>query len=141
LGSGTENDTMLRFTPSQHNAIDLTEANTSGMMQLVGGRRTRLSTLLNDPSAFAAGAKAAANIRAKIREMRDERGIELGFLAAGIASWTETTDAGAETFTAPLMLIPVSLRTRADTNDYEIQLAGTAGLNPALARQLRSGHG
>lgn len=141
LGTGTENDTMLRFTPSQHNSIDLTESNTSGMMQLLGGRRTRLSTLVNEAGAFEAGAKAAANIRAKIREMREERGIEVGFLAAGIASWTETTDAGTEQFTAPVMLIPISLRTRADTHDYELQLAGTAQLNRALTRHLKSIHG
>lgn len=140
LGTGTENDTMLRFTPSQHNAIDLTEANASGMMQLLGGRRTRLSTLLNDPEAFGTGSKAAANIRAKIRELSEERGIDVGFLAAGIASWTERTDAGAEAFTAPVMLIPISLRTREDSNDYEVQLTGSAGLNPALVRHFRNTH-
>ncbi|WP_150462681.1 DUF4011 domain-containing protein [Nesterenkonia ebinurensis] len=144
-GTGTENDTMLRFTPSQHNSIDLTEANSSGIMQLFGGRRTRLSTLLNDPSVFDPGAKAAANIRAKIRELSEERGIEVGYLAAGIASWTETTGAGTESFTAPVMLIPVSLRHRSEarsaTTDYELQFTGPAGLNPALARHLAQTHG
>ncbi|WP_300342143.1 DUF4011 domain-containing protein [Nesterenkonia sp.] len=141
LGTGTENDTMLRFTPSQHNAIDLTEANASGLMQLLGGRRTRLSTLLNEPGAFEAGARAAANIRAKVREMREERGIEVGYLAAGIASWTETSDAGSSVYTAPLMLIPISLRTRSDTYDYELQFTAAAGLNPALQRHLSTHHG
>lgn len=141
LGTGTENDTMLRFTPSQHNAIDLTEANASGMMQLLGGRRTRLSTLLNDAAAFEPGARAAANIRSKIREMREERGIEVGFLAAGIASWSESTEAGTEPFTAPVMLIPISLRTRTDTHDFEIQLAAPARLNRALIRHLETVHG
>lgn len=140
LGTGTENDTMLRFTPSQHNAIDLTEANNSGLMQLLGGRRTRLSTLLNDSSAFDPAAKAASRIRQKIREMRDDRGIEVGFLAAGIASWTEHTDAGAETFTAPVMLVPISLRSREDTFDFELQFSDTARLNPALARHLDQVH-
>lgn len=141
LGTGTENDTMLRFTPSQHNAIDLTEANASGLMQMLGGRRTRLSTLLNEPAAFETGAKAAAAIRSTIRDMREDRGIEVGFLAAGIASWSETTEAGEERFTAPVMLLPISLRTRADTQDFELQLEGHAGLNPALARHMRRHHG
>ncbi len=144
-GTGTENDTMLRFTPSQHNSIDLTEANSSGIMQLFGGRRTRLSTLLNDPSSFAPGAKAAANIRAKTRELSEERGIEVGYLAAGIASWTETTGAGTESFTAPVMLIPISLRHRTEprsaATDYELQFTGPAGLNPALARHFAQTHG
>ena len=147
LGTGTENDTMLRFTPSQHNAIDLTEANSSGLMQLLAGRRTRLSTLLNEPSSFEPGAKAAAHIRSKVREMREDRGIEVGFLGAGIASWTEHTSAGAESFTAPVMLIPISLRQRSEkphagtSSDYEIQFTAPARLNPALARHLASAHG
>ncbi|NLS08929.1 DUF4011 domain-containing protein [Nesterenkonia sp. MY13] len=145
-GTGTENDTMLRFTPSQHNAIDLTEANASGLMQLLGGRRTRLSTLLNNPSVFDPAAKAAGNIRTKIREMREERGIEVGCLAAGIASWSETTDAGTESFTAPVMLVPIALRSRAEATsvgntDYELQFTAPAQLNPALARHLKQRHG
>ncbi|WP_022873515.1 DUF4011 domain-containing protein [Nesterenkonia alba] len=140
LGTGTENDTMLRFTPSQHNAVDLTDANASGLMQLLAGRRTRLSTLLNDPGVFTTGAKAASNIRAKIREMREDRGIDVGYLAAGIASWTETTAAGTESFTAPVMLVPISVRTRADTNDYELQFTAAAKLNPALARHMAETH-
>lgn len=142
LGSGTENDTMLRFTPSQHNAIDLTEGNTSGIMQLFAGRRTRLSTLLNDPGAFSTGRKAAQGIRPKIREMAEERGIDVGFLAAGIASWTETAESGGtEQFTAPVMLVPVSLRPREENDDYEIQFTGPARLNPALSRHMLAQHG
>lgn len=144
-GTGTENDTLLRFTPSQHNSIDLTEANTSGLMQLLGGRRTRLSTLLNEAHTFDPGAKAAANIRAKIREMHEERGIEVGYLAAGIASWTEATPAGTDSFTAPVMLVPISLRsrsgTRAGSSDYELQFTSAAKLNPALIRHLEQNHG
>lgn len=141
LHSGTENDTMLRFTPSQHNAVDLTESNSSGLMQLLAGRRTRLSTLLNESGAFAAGREAARGIRAKVREMAEERGIDVGFLAAGIASWTETTDAGAEQFTAPVMLVPITLRPRPDNDDYEIQFSASARLNPALARHMDRRHG
>ncbi|GAB3194170.1 DUF4011 domain-containing protein [Nesterenkonia suensis] len=139
--SGTENDTMLRFTPSQHNAIDLTEANSSGLMQLLAGRRTRLSTLLNESGAYSAGREAARRIRTKIREMAEERGIDVGFLAAGIASWTETTDAGDEQFTAPVMLVPVALRPRSEHDDYEVQFTAPARLNPALARHMLSRHG
>ena len=143
LGTGTENDTMLRFTPSQHNAIDLTEGNTSGIMQLFAGRRTRLSTLLNEAGAFSAGRQAAQGIRAKTREMSEERGIDVGFLAAGIASWTEASPSGgSEQFTAPVMLVPISLRPREESNDdYEIQFTGPARLNTALSRHMLAHHG
>ncbi|GAA1146104.1 DUF4011 domain-containing protein [Nesterenkonia lutea] len=147
VGSGTENDTMLRFAPSQHNAIDLTDANSSGMMQLMAGRKTRLSTLLNDPSAFNVGKQAAQGIRAKIREMSEERGIDVGFLAAGVASWTEDAGSGpsgerfTEDFTAPVMLVPITLRPREDgSGDFEIQFSAPARLNPALIRHLAARH-
>ena len=141
LDSGTENDTMLRFTPSQHNAIDLTEANSSGLMQLLAGRKTRLSTLLNESGTFPLGREAARGIRSKIREMSEDRGIDVGFMAAGIASWTETTEAGAQQFTAPVMLVPVTLRPRPDDDDDEVQFNGSARLNPALARHMQTYHG
>ena len=144
-GSGTENDTMLRFTPSQQNAIDLTEANSSGLMQLLAGRRTRLSTLLNEPAAFAVGSQAARGIRAKVREMADERGIEVGYLAAGVASWAETVETGsgsfAEQFTAPVMLVPISVRAWPENDDFEMQFTAPARLNPALARHMLQHHG
>ncbi|MCH8572131.1 DUF4011 domain-containing protein [Nesterenkonia sp. AY15] len=148
MGSGTENDTMLRFSPNQHNAIDLTDANSSGMMQLMAGRKTRLSTLLNDQNAFTIGKHAAQGIRAKTREMSEERGIDVGFLAAGVVSWTE--DAGqassgeqfTEDFTAPIMLVPITLRPREDgSGDFEIQFSAAARLNPALIRHLAARHG
>lgn len=141
LGSGTENDTMLKFTPSQHNAIDLTDANSSGLMQLLTGRKTRLSTLLHEASAYATGKTAAQGIRAKIREMSEDRGIDVGFLAAGVASWTEMTAAGSEQFTAPVMLVPISLRPRAGSEDFELQFTGGARLNPALVRHMADSHG
>lgn len=141
LDAGADNDTMLRFTPSRHNAVDLTDANSSGQMQLFAGRRTRLSTLLIEDAAFATGREAVAAIRAKVREMSEERGIDVGHLAAGVAGWTEETAAGVEQFTAPVMLVPVSLRPRPDGDDFEVQFTAPARLNPALARHLADRHG
>lgn len=141
LGGDTDNDSLLRFTPSAHASIDLTEANSSGLMQLMAGRRTRLSTMLIDATAFETARTAAHGIRTKIRELAEERGIDAGHLAVGVASWSETTAAGVEQFTAPLMLVPVSLRRRAESPDFEVQFTDTARLNPALARHMAQRHG
>ncbi|MDO5493302.1 MAG: DUF4011 domain-containing protein [Nesterenkonia sp.] len=140
LGAGAENDSLLRFTPSKHSAIDLTEANSSGLMQLMAGRKTRLSTMLIDAAAFETARTAAYGIRTKIRELSEERGIDAGHLAVGVASWSETTAAGVEQFTAPLMLVPVTIRRRTESDDFEVQFAGTARLNPALARHMAQRH-
>ena len=75
LGSGAENDTMLRFAPSAANSIDLTEANSSGVSQLLLGRRTRLSTLLPAGPVLDAAHEVSLGLRAKVRELAEERGI------------------------------------------------------------------
>ncbi|OOL27940.1 hypothetical protein GQ85_35515, partial [Rhodococcus rhodochrous] len=78
LGSGAENDTMLRFAPSAANSIDLTEANSSGVSQLLLGRRTRLSTLLPAGPELDAAHEVSLGLRAKVRELAEERGIDVG---------------------------------------------------------------
>ena len=43
LGPHAGTDTLLHFTPSRFNSIDLTHAHPSGLAQLLAGRRTRLT--------------------------------------------------------------------------------------------------
>ena len=85
LGSGAENDTMLRFAPSAANSIDVTAANSSGVSQLLLGRRTRLSTLLPAGPDLDAAQEVAMALRATVRRLGEERGIDVGALALGVA--------------------------------------------------------
>ncbi len=137
LGSYAGPDTLLHFTPSAGNSIDLTHAHPSGLAQLLAGRRTRLSTLLRDPAQYAQAMKAAKALRARIYELGSERGIDVGYLAAGTASWRAQGDDGrSETLTAPVLLTAVALTVHSSRDDYELQLTEQARLNPALGRHL-----
>lgn len=144
LGSGAENDTMLRFAPSAANSIDVTAANSSGVSQLLLGRRTRLSTLLPAGPALQAAEEVAAGLRAKVRELSEERGIDVGALAVGVATWTAEEDGRRERRSAPVLLARVALTVRRGArgrDELEVQITEPARLNPALVRNLRRHHG
>ena len=87
LGPGAGTDTLLRFAGSTSNCIDITHAHPSGLAQFLAGRRTRLSMLLRDVDAYNQGRRTARALRAKIRELSEDRGIDVGYLASGVATW------------------------------------------------------
>jgi hypothetical protein len=142
LGPQATGDTLLHFRPSAGTSIDLTHAHPSGLAQLQAGRRTRLSTLLRDPVQYSAAKAAARALRAKIFELGTERGIDVGYLAAGTASWRSVDDSGrSETLNAPVLLTAVSLTVHPSQDDYELQITEQARMNPALVRHLRNEQG
>ncbi|WP_108724254.1 DUF4011 domain-containing protein [Arthrobacter ruber] len=142
LGPQASGDTLLHFRPSAGTSIDLTHAHPSGLAQLLAGRRTRLSTLLRDPVQYSAAKAAARALRAKIFELGTERGIDVGYLTAGTASWRSVDDSGrSETLNAPVLLTAISLTVHASQDDYELQITEQARMNPALVRHLRQQQG
>ena len=84
-------DTMLRFTKTPEGSIDLTHAHPSGLAQLMAGRRTRLSTLIRDHQQYVVAARASRNIRSKIFELSNDRGIDAGTFppapSSGLPQW------------------------------------------------------
>ncbi|MCZ2404347.1 DUF4011 domain-containing protein [Paenarthrobacter sp. Z7-10] len=141
LGPYSGPDTLLVFTKTPEGCIDLTHAHPSGLAQLLAGRRTRLSTLIRDAAQFAVAVRAARTLRSKIFEMNSDRGIDVGYLAAGTASWTNTGDTQPHHVSAPVLLTAVALTARPGEDDYELALTEQARINPALVRNLREAHG
>ena len=134
-------DTMLRFTKTPEGSIDLTHAHPSGLAQLMAGRRTRLSTLIRDRQQFVVAARASRNLRSKIFELSNDRGIDAGYFSAGTVVWTSAVGGKPQRVSAPVLLIAVSLTVRPGEDDYELQLTEQAHINPALIRHLKSIHG
>jgi hypothetical protein len=141
LGSGTENDTMLRFAPSAANSIDITHSHPSGLSQFMSGRKTRLSTLLRDSEQFVAARGAARQLRGKIQELAEDRGVDVGYLATGVATWRTIEDGRSTQMSAPVLLARLTLTLRTEQDDYEVQITERARLNPALARYFRDTFG
>ena len=134
-------DTMLRFTKTPEGSIDLTSAHPSGLAQLMAGRRTRLSTLIRDRQQYVVAARASRNIRSKIFELANDRGIDAGYLSAGTVVWTSAVGGKPQRVSAPVMLTAISLTVRPGEDDFELQLTEQAHINPALVRHLKNVHG
>ncbi|MFC0488179.1 DUF4011 domain-containing protein [Sinomonas atrocyanea] len=133
-------DTMLGYYPGTDGSIDLTRAHASGLAQLLAGRRTRLSTLLRERHDYTRAARAARNLRAKSHELANERGVDAGHLAAGLATWTSAVGGKPRRVSAPVLLAAVALTVRPEQDDFELKLTEQARINPALVRHLRSIH-
>ena len=121
LDSYSGADTALAFVKTEHGSISLTHAHPSGLAQLLAGRKTRLSTLIREPEHYAAAKRAAAALRAKIFELSTDRGIDVGYLAAGMAKWSALGDQN-DAVNAPVLLAAVALTVRPGQDDYELQL-------------------
>lgn len=132
---------MLRFTKTPEGSIDLTHAHPSGLAQLMAGRRTRLSTLIRDHDQYVVAARASRNLRSKIFELSNDRGIDAGYFSAGTVSWTSAVGGKPQRVSAPVMLTAISLTVRPGEDDYELQLTEQAQINPALIRHLKTIHG
>ena len=132
---------MLRFTKTPEGSIDLTHAHPSGLAQLMAGRRTRLSTLIRDHDQYVVAARASRNLRSKIFELGNDRGIDAGYFSAGTVTWTSAVGGKPQRVSAPVMLTAISLTIRPGEDDYELQLTEQAHINPALIRHLKSIHG
>lgn len=133
-------DTMLAYFPGPDGSIDLTHAHASGLAQLLAGRRTRLSTLVRDRHDYTRAARAARNLRAKSHELANERGVDAGHLAAGLATWTSAVGGKPRRVSAPVLLAAVELTVRPEQDDFELKLTEQARINPALVRHLRTVH-
>lgn len=132
---------LLDFDPHNPGYIDLSQAHPSGLAQLLTSRRTRLSTLIRESTASSRALSAARTLRTKIHELGSERGIDAGYLAAGVITWNTSESGTRHTISAPVMLLNVLFDSRPGQNDYELQLLGQARLNPALVRELHTQYG
>ncbi len=100
------------------------------LAQLLAGRRTRLSTLIRDRQQYLVAARAARNIRSKIFELSNDRGIEAGYLSAGTVVWTSAVGGKPQRVSAPVMLTSIVLTVRPGEDDFELQLTEQARMNP-----------
>ena len=139
-------DAMLDFNQVDYVHIDLSEANPSGLAQLLAGRKTRLSTILRDKSQLEAGMRSARTLRTKIYELATDHGLDSGYFVAGTASWLshdtrEDAAAYEKRFIAPILMAPLSITPHPKDDDFELRLAGSARLNPAMVRQIKQEYG
>lgn len=141
IATGTETDTMLRYAPTKSNSIDITHSQPSGLTQFLSARRTRLTTLLRDQPEMQRNIATAEAIDTKVQELLTDRGINVGYLAAGLATWRVSENGVNQQMSAPVLLAPIRLAARQNRDDYDVQIVGAARLNPALVRHFADHYG
>ncbi|MFC7491240.1 MULTISPECIES: AAA domain-containing protein [unclassified Knoellia] len=137
-------NTLLWYRDLPTGTLDLTTAHPGGVSMLLAGRPTRLSDLVREPVAFGEARRRARTIAAKSRELREERGIDTGFVAVGMATWSLGRGKAATTRrpAAPVFLRSCTLRpTTPQHDDYELDLGDEIELNPVLEHYLSSEQG
>jgi hypothetical protein len=133
-------NTLLWYRDLPSGTLDLSTAHPGGMAMLLAGRPTKLSDLVREPTALEEARRRVRTIRAKALELHEERGINAGYIAVGMATWRV---AGASRPPcAPVLLRSCVLRPTGPAQlDFDIDLGEDVELNPVLEHYLRSEQG
>ena len=137
-------NTLLWYRDLPTGTLDLTTAHPGGVSMLLAGRPTRLSDLVREPAAFDEARRRARTIAGKTRELREERGIDTGFVAVGMATWSLGRGRAGATRqpAAPVLLRSCTLRpTTPQHDDYDLDLGDEIEFNPVLEHYLTSERG
>lgn len=126
---------LINFERNSYGQIDLTQSHPGGFSQLTTGRATTLSNLVRDPLAFSSALSAARRIKNKAEKISLNFGIE----ALGLLGGLVNLQADGFDLQLPILYWPLHLIHKGE--DYEIELAGTARVNPALVDAFRTCYG
>lgn len=137
LGELGGRNPLLWYRDLPLGTLDLSTAHPGGVSMLMAGRATRLSDLVREPSAFAEARRKADAIYAKTVEMLDEHGIDVAFMAVGLAGWSVPGLSERSRPQAPVLLrscnpLPVGIA----AEDYDLDLRGEVMVNPVLLQYL-----
>lgn len=128
-------DPLLHYRDLPDGTLDLTHTHPSGLAMLLAGRPCRLSALVREPGALADARRRARAVQARTTALAEERGLDAGWLAVGLATWRVPDGESAPS--APVLLRTCRLRPRgAAGDDLDLDLGGRITLNPALVAEL-----
>ncbi len=130
-------NSLLWHRTSLTGTFDLNLAHPGGVAKLLSGRSTLLSELVREQVALADAGRRIGAIRDKVTELRREHGVEAGFLAIGLATWTLHRVPVPPR--APVLLRSCRITPTGPAHaDYLIELHEDVVFNPVLEHYLRS---
>lgn len=129
---------LLYFRDLRTGTLDLLTADDDARSRLLAGERVRASALFPAEETLRQARKSLTELQRKIRLLAEERGIDTGFVAHGMASWPAPQgNRGVVATRSPIILRPLTITTKGtNAADFELQLSETAELNPVLAYAL-----
>lgn len=126
---------LRNFERNIYGQIDLSAAHPGGFSQFVGAKQTTLSNLVRDEQLFAAALAAARRLKQK----SDQLSVQLGLDTLGLLGGLLNLQADGLDLQLPIFIWPIHLNHRAE--DFEIELAGPARVNPVLTDALKTNYG
>ncbi|MCR1785488.1 DUF4011 domain-containing protein [Nocardioides carbamazepini] len=134
---------LLYYRPLQAGTLSFDHADTAALTAFLAGSQIKLSALFPTPTVSADALKRIRTIRKKILTLEEERGIQTGYLAIGMATWTEEGTAATERApAAPILLREIWIKPRsASESDFDLTLAEEAEYNPVLLHYLNERFG
>jgi very-short-patch-repair endonuclease len=133
------NNNLLRARELTAGTLNLDAAETTAKQRLLSGRSVTLASLFPDDEKFGRAAKRAKTIFKKVKEMQEERGIDVGYLAIGTVTWPVSKGVPPN---APLLLRELDfVDPPARSGDCKLRLAEFSDMNPALLRALNAEFG
>jgi very-short-patch-repair endonuclease len=126
-------NTLLYYKDRRAGTLDLAAADPDALDKFLGTGSIRLTRLFKDADVRADAIRRMQAIHRKARELEEERGIRVGYLATGMARWDELFLEPA----APVLLRGLTITpTRARYDDFELVLDDEAEVNPVLVHKL-----
>jgi very-short-patch-repair endonuclease len=131
-------NTLLYFKDRRTGTLDLAGADPAALDRFLRTGSIRLTRLFTDVDIRADAIKRVQVIYRKARELLEERGIRVGYLATGLARWDELFLEPA----APVLLRGLTIApTRARHDDFDLVLEEDSEVNPVLLHKLASAYG
>ncbi|MGI5132967.1 AAA domain-containing protein [Pseudonocardia sp. CA-107938] len=129
---------LLYFRQLRTGTLDLGDADTDARGRLFAGERMRASALYPGEEAIGRARRSLIEIQRKIRLLAEERGIDAGYVALGLASWPAPQGPrGTAPTHAPIILRPLTVTAKGiNAADFELQLGESGELNPVLVYAL-----
>jgi very-short-patch-repair endonuclease len=128
-------NTLLYYKDRRAGTLDLAGADPAAVDRFLRTGSTRLTRLFHDVDQRADAIRRVQVIYRKARELLEERGIRVGFLATGMARWDELFLEPC----APVLLRGLTISpTRARHDDFDLMLDDDDEVNPVLLHKLAS---
>jgi very-short-patch-repair endonuclease len=124
---------LIYYRDLRVGTLDLAGARPAAVTALLAGQARTISELFPEPDKRADAMKRMRAIRSKIRELSEERGLDAGYVAMGMATWQEPE----RTPRAPVLLHALKVSaTSAIEADFTLRLTGEPEVNPVLLHRL-----
>src|SRR5215472_2989243 len=128
-------NTLLYYKDRRAGTLDLADADPDMLERFEKNGSIRLTRLFHDADIRADAIRRMQTIYRKARELVEERGINAGYLATGLARWDELFLEPA----APVLLRGLTITpTRARYDDFDLALDDEVEVNPVLLHKLAS---